>query len=197
MSQRQDEKLLKQLGELLEKAASGDIAAFELLIAEYEKLIFSQAFRMMGNAWDARDAAQESLIKIYKNIHKCHDIHSFKSWIRAITNNTCIDELRRRGNKREDSLNRMFETEEGEVELQFESTDPGPEAVLLGIEKQERIQLAINRLPVKYKTLIVLRDINGLSYEELAETTGLSLGTVKSRLSRSREKLKKLLAGEY
>ena len=184
-------------GELLRQAAAGDVSAFEKLIINYEKLIFSQAFRMLGNAWDARDAAQESLIKIYNNIHKCHDIKSFKRWIRAITNNTCIDELRRRKNKREDSLNRIFETEDGEAVLQFESKDPGPETRLIGLEKQERIQLAINRLPGKYRSLIVLRDINGLSYEELSETTGLSMGTVKSRLSRARSRLKKLLADEY
>jgi len=183
--------------ELLTKAAAGDMAAFEQLILSYEKLIFSQAYRMMGNAWDARDAAQETLIKIYKNIHKCHDIKTFKSWIRAITNNTCIDELRKRGSKREDSLNRIFETEEGETELQFESNEPGPETVLLAAEKQDRIQAAINKLPPKHRMLIVMRDINGLSYEELAEASGLAPGTVKSRLSRARFKLKKLLSDEY
>lgn len=186
----QDETLLRQ-------AADGDVTSFEKLIIGYEKYIFTLAYRMLGNAEDARDAAQESLIKIYNNIHKCQNAKSFKSWISTITNNTCIDELRRRKKKREDSLSRIIETEDGETVLQFESDEPGPEETLLSMEKQERIQTAINKLPPKYKLLIVMRDINGLSYEELAETAGLSMGTVKSRLSRARARLKKLLAGEY
>ena len=190
MTHNQDENLLMQ-------AAAGDKHAFEQLITGYEQLIYSFAYRMLGNAWDARDAAQESLVKIYKNIHKCHDISSFKSWIRAITNNTCIDELRRRSKKREDSLTRYYETDEGEVEVQFASPDPGPETQALSNERQRRIQQAINQLPVKYKQLIVMRDINGASYEELADATGLAPGTVKSRLSRARAKLKDLLADIY
>jgi len=190
----QNEKLSE---ELLAKAAAGDVTAFEQLLAMYEKMIFSQSYRMLGNAWDARDAAQEVMIKIYKNIHKCHDVKSLKSWIRTITNNTCIDELRRRGNKREESLSRMMETKDGEVEVQFESKALGPEDVVISMEKQERIQQAINKLPKKYKVLIVLRDVNGLSYEELSQITKLNMGTLKSRLSRAREKLKSLLAGEY
>lgn len=184
-------------GELLALAAAGDVSAFERLIVGYEKLIFSQAYRMLGNACDARDAAQESLIKIYCNIHKCHDIKSFKYWIRAITNNTCIDELRKRKNRREDSLHRIYETQDGESSLQFEAPDATPEAELMTAEKQKLIQAAIDKLPPKYKSLVVLRDINGLSYEELSETTGLNMGTVKSRLSRARGRLRMLLADEY
>ncbi|MDR1705980.1 MAG: sigma-70 family RNA polymerase sigma factor [Clostridiales bacterium] len=181
---------------LLERAARGDGQAFEMLIADYEKLIFTLAFRMLGNTQDARDASQETLIKVYNNLHKCHDIRSFKSWVTTITNHTCIDELRRRKGKRDESLNKIIEAGDSEFTPQFKSDGPGPEERLLSKERQEHIQRAINRLPVKYKQLIVLRDIGGLSYEELAETAGLSMGTVKSRLSRARIKLQQYLSGE-
>lgn len=185
-------------GALLKMAAAGDMAAFEQLITGYEKMILSQAYHMLGNAWDARDAAQETLVKIYRNIHKCSDPRMFRSWVRTITNNTCIDELRRRRKRREESLSRVYETDDGgEKVWQFESNEDGPEKTLLSAEKREAIAKAIDKLPPKYKALIVLRDINGLSYEELSEAVGLTMGTVKSRLSRARAKLQKLLAGEY
>jgi RNA polymerase sigma-70 factor (ECF subfamily) len=182
--------------DLLLRAGAGDAAAFCDLLKRHEKLVLSQAFRMMGNVHDARDAAQEALIKIFKNIHKCRDAGAFKSWIIKITNNTCIDMLRKRKTKREESLNRLYETGDGEVEMQFESADPGPDELYLNRERHERIQQAINKLPAKYREIIVLRDIMGLSYEELASSLAISDGTVKSRLSRAREKLKKLLVDE-
>lgn len=182
-------------GKLLREAAGGSVPAFEQIIVNYEKLIYNIAYRLLGNPEDAMDAAQEAVIKIYCNIHKCNDINTLKAWICKITNNTCIDELRRRKGKREESLQKLTESEDGAYSIQFEVSEISPEDAVLLKERNIVLQAAINKLPPKYKTLIVLRDINGLSYEELAEAAGLSMGTVKSRLSRARERLKRLLAG--
>jgi len=174
---------------LLQRAASGDMDAFEALIRSYERLIFSIAYRMLGNADDARDASQEVLIKIYKNLGKCANMKAFKSWVYTVANNTCIDEIRKRKNKTADSLDAMIQTDDGEMEKQFPADDLTPEERLLRKENKEALQKAILQLSPEHRTLIVLRDIRGLSYGELAEATGASLGTVKSRLSRARNQL--------
>ena len=175
--------------DLLHRAASGDMDAFEQLIQGYERLIYNITYRMLGNPDDAKDASQEVLIKIYKNLGKCANMKAFKSWIYTVANNTCIDEIRKRKNKAADSLDALFQIEDGEMEKQLPANDPTPEELLLQKEKREILQLAINRLSPEHKALIVLRDIKGLSYGELADATSTSLGTVKSRLSRARSQL--------
>jgi len=179
--------------DLLQRAASGDIEAFEQLVRGYERLIYNITYRMLGNPDDARDASQEVLIKIYKNLSKCTNMKAFKSWVYTVANNTCIDEIRKRKNKTADSLDAYFQTEDGEMEKQLPADDPLPEDLLLRKEKREVLQAAINQLSPEHKALIVLRDIKGLSYDELAEATETSLGTVKSRLSRARSQLCKII----
>jgi len=175
--------------DLLSRAVSGDMDAFEELIRGYERLIYSIAYRMLGSAEDARDAAQETMIKIYRNLARCTSIDAFQSWVYTITNNTCIDELRKRKNKTTDSLDELVKTDDGAMAKQLKSNDPTPEDILLRREQQKMLQQAINKLSPEHRALIVLRDINGLSYDELSATTGASLGTVKSRLSRARNQL--------
>lgn len=178
---------------LLKKAAKGDIDAFEKLISKYEGLIYNVAYRKMSNQEDANDMAQETLIKIYKNIDKCADMKNFKSWICAITVNTCIDELRRRKNKQVESIDSLYETDEGELEKQLKSSELTPEQQFISNEVSQGIQEAINTLSEKHKTLIILRDMQGFSYQEIADVTGDNLGTVKSGIARARNSLKKIL----
>jgi len=175
--------------DLLRRAASGDMDAFEELIRGYERLIFNITYRVLGNADDAKDASQEVLIKIYKNLHKCANMKAFKSWVYTVANNTCIDEIRKRKNKTADSLDKFIQTEDGEIEKQLPADDVTPEESLLRKERRKDLQAAICQLSPQHRTLIVLRDIKGLSYNELADATGTSLGTVKSRLSRARLQL--------
>jgi len=174
---------------MLQRAVSGDMEAFETLIRSYEKLIYNITYRMLGNPDDARDASQEVFIKIYKNLSKCANMKAFKSWVYTVTNNTCIDEIRKRKNKTADSLDAMIRTEDGEMEKQFPADELTPEERLLRKESRESLKKAIMQLSPEHRSLIVLRDIRGLSYSELAEATGASLGTVKSRLSRARNQL--------
>ena len=182
--------------DILQKAAGGDIAAFETLIVQYEKLIYNIAWRIMGNAEDAKDIAQEAIIKIYRNLATCKSLELFKAWAAKITHNTCMDELRRRKGKAAESYDVM--TEEGREiarrggALPPESPDD-PEAALLRKEMSGMIGEGLNQLSDEHRALLVLRDVQGLTYEEIAEITSLPLGTVKSRISRGRSNLKRIL----
>ena len=178
---------------LFKKASKGNIDAFGKLIFEYEKIIYNVAYRLMGNTEDAKDMSQEVLIKIYKNLDKCKEIKYLKSWIYTVTTNTCIDEIRKRKNKYTESLDSENNTEDGEILRQIKSDILTPEEQVLKKEKNNQLQNAINQLPTNYKTIIVLRDINNLSYDEIAKITNLNLGTVKSRLPRARKALKNII----
>lgn len=178
------------MDDLLSAAAKGDMDAFSALIQKYERLLYNIAYRIMGNPEDASDMTQEALIKIYKNLAKCNDEKGFKNWAAAITSNTCIDEIRKRKNKTTRSLDEMVSVPDGAVEQQFESSEPTPEEAILSSEKTQLIQSEINKLSSDHRAVIVLRDIEGFSYQEVADMTNVSLGTVKSRLARAREHLK-------
>ena len=181
--------------DLLSRAIRGDTDAFEGLVLQYEKLIYNIAFRMMGNAEDAKDISQEVIIKIYRNLSSCAGMEYMKAWTAKITHNTCIDELRRRKGKITDSYDYAAGAEFGEEapERQFADPADGPEALLLRKELGAIIEEGLRRLPCQHRGLIVLRDIQGMSYEEIAEITSTPMGTVKSRLSRARNSLRGIL----
>lgn len=175
---------------LYERAAKGDLQAFEIFIARYEKLIYNAAYRMLPNPFDAEDISQDVLIKVYKSLYKCKSPEAFKPWLFKIIHNTCIDEIRKRKNKQTVSIDKSFETEDGAIENQMASDDRTPESEYLKNETAKEVQEAISKLSENFKILIIMRDLNGLSYEEIALSLGISLGTVKSRLSRARTTLK-------
>ena len=181
--------------DLLSKAAGGDMAAFETLILQYEKLIYNIAWRIMGNGEDAKDIAQEAIIKIYRNLASCKSIDLFKAWAAKITHNACMDELRRRKGKAAESYDAMIE-EGHEIPRRGGTLPPAPddpEAELLRKEMKGMIGEGLARLSDQHRALVVLRDVQGLSYEEIAEIANLPLGTVKSRISRGRSNLKQIL----
>ena len=164
---------------LLAKARKGDKEAFGQVIFPYERLIYNIAYKYMGNTEDAKDIAQESLIKIYLNIKSCRSMVTFKAWSAKITVNTALDALRKRVNKATEALD----------EYQASESD-GPEHTVIQKEGYNAIKDAINALSEEHRTLIILRDLEGFSYEELAQTAGITMGTVKSRLSRARYALR-------
>ena len=178
---------------LFSKAQAGDMQAFEIFIINYEKLIYNAAYRMLPNPYDAEDIAQEVMIKVYKNISKCKNIASFKSWLLKIVHNTSIDEIRKRKNKATISLDKEFEGDDGPMENQLLKDENTPETELIKKDTARQIQKAIENLPADYRSVIVLRDVAGLSYEEIAKVTGVNLGTVKSRIARARSNLQKEL----
>ena len=171
------------------KAAKGDVDAFETLIMKYEKTIYNIALRMMTSPEDAKDVSQNVLIKIYNNISRFKGDSLFSTWIYRITVNTCIDEIRK--NKRKSEIS-MDEEDTG-LSRVIQDTEASPEKSIIEKEGYSSIINSINELPEEYKTVITLRDIEGFSYQEIAEITECSLGTVKSRISRARGKLKELL----
>lgn len=186
----QDEKLL------ISRSKAGDIEAFEELIEAYQKKIFSFAYRIIGNYEDAADMAQEALIRIYKSIGGFKEQSSFSTWIYRITTNVCLDEIRRRKSKKEYSLDEEVQMDDGQLKRQVMSDDPGPEEVFEKEELRSIVKNAIDKLPEEQKVVITLRDIQGLSYDEIAEVLDCPGGTVKSRISRARQALKKVLSSK-
>lgn len=173
---------------LIKSAQKGNDAALEALLFAYEKKVYNVAYRYMGNETDAYDMAQESLIKIYKRIRTFRHESSFSSWVYRLTVNTCLDGLRKR-KKEPLSLDSTIES----GVLVEDKNSVMPEAHALNLESREDIQAAINTLSEDHRITVILRDIQGLSYEEIAETLSISIGTVKSRLSRGRQRLKEML----
>lgn len=179
---------------LIKRAQSGDIAAFEALIEAYEQKVFHIAYRMAGNLDDAADMAQEILLKIFRNVGKFKGESKFSTWVYRVATNTCLDELKKAKRKATYSLDEEFETGEGQLGVEVADTAPTPEQRVEGQEIRDAITEAISRLSEEHRQIIILRDINGLTYEEVADILDCSLGTVKSRISRAREQLRKILS---
>lgn len=178
---------------LLEKAKAGDISAFEQLIECYQRKIYNIALRIVGNYDDANDLAQEVLIRIFKSIGSFKQQSSFSTWIYRITTNVCLDEIRKRKNRKVISLDEEIKLDDGEMKRQIVSDDPLPEDMAEKSEMRKIVNDAINRLSEEHKIVIVLRDIQGFSYEEISQIIKCPEGTVKSRINRARQVLKNIL----
>lgn len=178
---------------LLTKAKNNDIDAFEKLIEIYQKKVFNIAFRMMGNYEDANDAAQEVFIRVFRSLESFKEQSAFSTWIYRITTNVCLDELRKKKNKKLIYIDEEIKNEDGEVKRQIESDEPTPEILAEKNEIKKFINEAINSLSEEHKLVIVLRDIQGFSYNEIASITKTPEGTVKSRINRARQALKEIL----
>ncbi len=175
---------------LVSAAKTGDLPAFNQLVLNYQSLAYNVAYRIVGDADSAADATQDAFIKAYKALNGFRG-QSFKPWLLRIVTNTCYDHLRAKKRKPTDNLDDALINPEHSWRL----LDPGesPEAHAERIELGRALQKAIDQLPPEQRTVVILSDIQGLSYEEIAEATGVSLGTVKSRLSRARAKLRDYL----
>lgn len=178
---------------LIQQIKKGDIAAFEELAAMYQKQIFSLAYRMCGNQEDAADMSQEALIKVYRNIDKFKGDSKFSTWLYRVVTNTCLDEMKKIKRKQVYSLDSELETKDGNLKRDIEDTALTPEEKAEQSERVDAVQSALMRVSDKHRKILVLRDIQGFSYEEIADMLECSEGTVKSRLSRAREALRKVL----
>ncbi len=175
----------------LEAAQRGDVAAFNELVLAHQTTVYNVALRTLGNPEDAADATQDAFISAFRAIREFRG-GSFKAWVLRIAVNACYDTLRRRQRRPSSSLEVVLEA--GESDPGLADRRIGPERAALSAETAEAIQAALMRLPEEQRTLVVLCDVQGLSYEEAAEATGAALGTVKSRLSRARARLRDILA---
>lgn len=179
--------------ELVARSQKGDIDAFEELVNRYERKIYTVAYRIIGNPDDASDLTQEAFLKAFQGIRNFRGEASFQTWVSRIVTNVCRDELRKRYRKPVDWLEEKITLDEGEVTRQVPSNEPGPEEIYEKKELQERLQELIATLSPEFRLALVLRDIQGFSYEEIAEQLDCSLGTVKSRINRARNYLKEKL----
>lgn len=180
---------------LVEEFLQGNLAAFEELVSRYEQKVFQLAYRLSGNLDDASDLAQEAFLKVYRSLGQWRGKATFSTWLYRIVTNTFLDDMRKR--KRRPlvavSLDASIPTEDGEVTREFPSTDPGPEQEYLQRELQQIVLTALAELEPDYRVVLTLRDIQGHTYEEIAQITQLNIGTVKSRISRARAALRKKL----
>ncbi|NTV91513.1 MAG: sigma-70 family RNA polymerase sigma factor [Clostridiales bacterium] len=178
---------------LIDRSKAGDIEAFEQLVEKYQKKVFNIALRTIDNYADASDMAQEVFIRVYRAIGSFKEQSSFSTWLYKITTNVCLDELRKRKNKRAVSLDEEIRFEDGEAKRQYESSDPRPEDTAEKNELKRIVKEAIGKLSEEHRMAIVLRDLQGFSYEEMAVMLNLPEGTVKSRINRARQALKNIL----
>ena len=179
--------------ELIQSAKNGNTVAFEQLIENHQQRIFSIASRIAGNQDDAADMAQEVLVKVFRNLKHFRGDSKFSTWLYRVATTTCLDEQKKLRRHTAYSLDQELETEEGSVASQVKDTAPTPEEATEQKALRNAIHLAIGKLKDEHKKVILLREVQGLSYEEIARVLQCSEGTVKSRINRARENLKKIL----
>ena len=168
------------------RVLAGDADAFEPLVLEHQTNVYRLALRLMGNEADAADAAQDAFVKAYTSLSSFRGDSRFSVWLYRLTNNVCIDALRRR----RDTVPIENEDGEGEVsELPLPDERWSPEVLAERAEDVRSVRSAMAALSPEYREILTLREIGGLSYEELAETLRMEIGTVRSRLNRARKKL--------
>ncbi len=181
--------------EIIVKVRSGDADAFEALVLEHQNKVYSLALRMVGNEEDARDMAQEAFIRAFNSLGSFRGESKFSVWLYRLTSNICIDFLRGRAKRRTVSLSREDEDgDEGELEIPDERFSP--EAGLERSELREAVRRGLEQLTPEYREILLLREINGLSYDEIGRALNLEEGTVKSRIFRARKKLCEILVRE-
>ena len=176
--------------ELIARLQKRDETAFEELLRQYEKKVYTLCFRMCGNSEDAEEAAQDTFLALWRGIDRFRQESSLSTWIYRLASNACIDLLRRR-KKQGSSLSLDDE------ELFLDAVDPAPrpQDAVEHREAQKLLQEGLSALPEEYRKVLILREIEGLSYTEIAESASLELGTVKSRISRGRVLLRNFLSG--
>jgi RNA polymerase sigma-70 factor (ECF subfamily) len=174
----------------LRLAREGDLDAFNALVHEHQSLVFSLCLRQLGQRQAAEDATQEAFIAAWRNLPSLRG--PFRPWLLRIALNACTDEQRRRGRRRASSLDTALE--EGMPEPP--DVDPTPESAALTNELHDRLEALLGRLPEDQRLAIILCDVEGLEYTEIAVALGTNLGTVKSRIARGRARLRELLRAE-
>ncbi len=173
-------------------AKEGDEQAFEALVTAYERKVYNYALRSTGNEQDAMDITQEVFLRVFRSLSGFKEESSFSTWLYRITFNICIDFSRKNAKRNENSLSLDGETADGK-ELELPDERHAPEAAYDRKELREEIAGAILRLSEQHREVLVMREISGLSYAEIAEVLELEEGTVKSRIARARENLRKII----
>lgn len=174
---------------LIEQARRGNLEAFNQLVISHQNALYTVAYRLMGDSDAAMDMAQEALITAYRKLDT-YQGGNFGAWLRRIVTNRCYDELRK--HKRQPTLSLDDGGRDG---IPIPDRSPSPERVVQDNELQRAIQDCIASLSAEQRLVLVLSDVNGMAYQEIADQEGVQLGTVKSRLSRARLAMRQCLAG--
>lgn len=181
--------------QVIERVLAGDVNAFEELVTQYEKPVYNLALRMTDNAEDAADMAQEAFIKAYNSLSNFRGDSKFSVWLYRIVSNVCLDFLRRQS--RRSTLSLSIEDEDGEdAQLDVPDDSMSPEAQLEKTLTREAVREGLKQLPEDSRQILLLRELQGLSYDEIAQALDIGVGTVKSRIFRAREKLCAFLSKE-
>jgi RNA polymerase sigma-70 factor (ECF subfamily) len=179
--------------ELVTRCQMGERPALEALVKRYQKIVFSMLYQLAPDWGDISDLAQEVFIRVYRHIGSLRNPKTFRAWLNQITINLFYDELRKRPRKISTiSIDRNTDDED-EILKEFPDLTQGPDEIVLNQELAGFIRQAMDELPEQFRIVIVLRELQGLSYEEIAESLGCELGTVKSRIARARARLQVML----
>jgi RNA polymerase sigma-70 factor (ECF subfamily) len=179
---------------LVQAAKGGDIAAFEQLVKKYDRNVFRIAQHITQNREDAEDVVQDAFLKAYQNLKQFQGNSKFYTWLVRIAVNEALMKLRKRKTSKTVSMDEDVETEDGSVPREVADWSPNPEQLFGQSELSDILAKTIQGLPTGFRTVFVLRDVEGLSTEETAETLGLSVPAVKSRLLRARLQLRERLS---
>ena len=174
--------------ELIRAAAAGDDTAFAELVRIYENKAYHLALRMCGNEEDALDVAQDAFLAAWKGLPSFRGESGFSTWLYRLVSNAAIDHLRRTKHQRGN-----VSLDDEELNLDAPDPNPGPQEHAEGAELQQTVQEALNTLGDDHRTVLIMREVQGLSYEEISGALNIDLGTVKSRISRARTALRKFL----
>ena len=185
----------QQENEIIRRVLQGDTDAYELLVLEHQKSVYNIALRTVGNAEDAADITQDALIKAYSSLSSFRGDSKFSVWLYRITVNLCRDLLRSRSRRPTVSL--TVEDDAGEDTV-LDTADPAPtpEEQLERRETREAVRRGLDSLPPDHREILLLREVRGMSYDEIAEALSIETGTVKSRIFRARKKLCAFLTAE-
>ena len=176
---------------LLARAKKGEIAAFESLMTAYENCIYSLALRSTGSEQDAADITQEVFLRAWKNLDSFRGDSSLSTWLYRVTSNLCVDFARKKA--AEGMPSSIDDEESPAADLADASRMAQPEAAAENSELREELQFALAQLSEEHRRVVLLRDVAGMTYTDIARTLGLEEGTVKSRLARARASLRKIL----
>lgn len=177
---------------LVKRAKQGDGKAYDELILLYKDAVYGVIFRMVRNKHEAEDLTQEAFIKAYNSINSFNEEYAFSTWLFKIATNNCIDFFRKRKLSTQ-SMDQTIRYKDEAIKQEYADPEQSSDKSLLASEKTKLIHQAIENLPEKYRTAIIMRHTEERSYEEIATMLDLPLGTIKARIFRAREMLKKSL----
>ena len=175
--------------EIVRRVIKGDTDAFETLVTENQKKIYNLAYRMVRNEQDALDLTQEAFLKAYRSLSQYRGESGFSVWLYRLASNICIDFLRKK--KKQNIVSLVYDGEDGETaEMDIADESQSPERVLEKSEARRAVAAGLEKLSEEHRKIILLRDVDGYSYEEIAAVLSIEMGTVKSRLARARSALR-------